>query len=217
MSNALCPIVLPTLWHSNHNEQMTIFQSQDALLHQLRQGKNEAFERLYREHYPKTAAFVRKNSGSEADARDIFQEALLVFLRKIRAETFELSSDVGGFMFGISKNLWLYRLRSHKSDLKTETAVASLAPVQFADDQSLPPDLENAFEAKYEVVQNLLETLKNDCRELLEGFYFRRQTLQQLGEALGFAEGYAKLKKHRCMDLLREKAVRRFAELGLGD
>lgn len=80
----------------------------------LKRGDPQAYEQMYRNYFHQVAIFVKKNSGQEADAKDIFQEALIIFINKIRLPDFELTAPAGKFLVGIAKLLWLNRIKKIK-------------------------------------------------------------------------------------------------------
>src|SRR6185436_11226786 len=98
--------------------------SDNSLLSQLIKEDNAAFERLHKDCFPIVAKYVKQNSGSRQDAEDIFQEAIIVLLNNIRHPGFQLTASLKTYLFSISKNLWLKKLRAGR-------------PVTIADEYSL--------------------------------------------------------------------------------
>ena len=45
---------------------------------------NEAFYYLYQKYYRMASNYIRHNSGSEAEAEDVFQDSLIAFYENIR-------------------------------------------------------------------------------------------------------------------------------------
>ena len=64
------------------------------ILTKLRSGDqkevNEASSILYTEHFPMVRHLVNSNNGTDADAKDIFQEIQISFLKKVRDGQFAL-------------------------------------------------------------------------------------------------------------------------------
>src|SRR5688572_17798720 len=86
----------------------------DLILEQLRIGHNAAFQLLYKFYFPSIDSYVRQNMGNKEDAEDIFQEAIMVLLQKVRQPDFALTSALKTYLYAIAKNLWLKRLRSNR-------------------------------------------------------------------------------------------------------
>lgn len=90
----------------------TYYLAEDKkIIDQVLCGNEFALKRIYKEHYPKVQHLVLQNSGDEDDAKDLYQDAFVVFYQKISEEGFELTSSIGTFIYSISKNLWLKQLR----------------------------------------------------------------------------------------------------------
>lgn len=87
--------------------------SDQHIVDQLKSGDTAVFKVLYND-FDLITSFVRKNSGNEEDARDIFHEALIVFYEKILKDEFELKSKLSTYLFSVCRNLWLYYLRDNK-------------------------------------------------------------------------------------------------------
>src|SRR3982751_1624531 len=85
----------------------------NTLLDNLKNENNASFEVLYKFHFPSIAAYITQNFGSTDDAEDIFQEAIIVLLQKVRQSDFVLTSSLKTYLFAIAKNLWLKRLRDN--------------------------------------------------------------------------------------------------------
>src|SRR3712207_199119 len=84
------------------------------LLEQLKNEQAAAYHLLYKAYFPSIAYYIRQNKGNMADAEDIFQEAVIVFLGKIRYGNFRLSSSIKTYLHAIARNFWLKRLRDER-------------------------------------------------------------------------------------------------------
>jgi RNA polymerase sigma factor (sigma-70 family) len=176
------------------------------LIEKLRLGDNEAFGYLYQQYYYQAAGFIKANSGSEQDARDVFQEALLVLFKQTRRDEFRLTADLGAYLYAVVRKMWLYRLRSRRA----HPEISLLETQEMTDpgeDEIEVLLYEQTQNEKHLVVKDLLETLKPECRKLIEYAYFFKLPAVEIAELLGYAESFVKVKKHRCMEALRQKVV----------
>ena len=64
----------------------SVEQLDQEILNGIRQGESKALGLLYKQHYPRIAQMVRTNSGTEDDARDLFQDAVMVLYGKARSQ-----------------------------------------------------------------------------------------------------------------------------------
>ena len=84
----------------------------DALIAAIRRGEERALSQLYQAHWPMVSHFVLQNSGTEADAQDVYQEGVMVFYEKVRDNSLELSCQIKTYLYAVCRRLWLKRLTS---------------------------------------------------------------------------------------------------------
>ena len=65
--------------------------TEQQLLKGLALNDRKAIETIYKQHYNMVQALVLNNSGYPDDARDIFQEAMIVLYEKATSGSFELN------------------------------------------------------------------------------------------------------------------------------
>ncbi len=176
---------------------MTNIPENTALLERLRREERVAFEFLYRYHFPPVLRFVLTNSGTRADAEDLFQEALLVLIDKARQPHFELTASVKTFLYAISRNLWLKRLRDQ---------ARSLPGADFWLEPGVAPDGE-AEESPAERVSAWILRISPTCQRLLHDLYWLNQTLEGLRRRVGYKNKHtASSMKNKCLEKIRAVA-----------
>src|SRR5688572_29740176 len=84
----------------------------------LKKRNNAAYDLLYSFYYPTIERFVKRNSGTSDDAKDVFQETIIVLLDKVPKEDFVLTSSIKTYIFAVASNIWLKRLREAKRTMK---------------------------------------------------------------------------------------------------
>lgn len=165
----------------------------------IQQGRDhEAFKALYA-HLPKVEHLVRQNSGRSGDAKDIFQDALIIFHRRVRSEGFTLTSSISTFLFAVCRNLWREELRRRGR---------TLGEWSFEDEAAEPADLTAmlAREGEYKRAELVLRGLGEKCLDVLTRFYVKHEPMSAIARALGFAgEGAAKTRKYKCLEEARKR------------
>lgn len=96
-----------------------------VFLKQLREGKSDAIKKLYTIAYASCANMIISNNGSQEDARDMFQEALLIFIKKLQTHDFKLTAQPKTYLYAVCRNLWLKQLQKRK---KTRGTIQIDAP-----------------------------------------------------------------------------------------
>ena len=167
----------------------------------LKKENNEALSHLYEKYYGGVARFVIDNSGTRDDAKDIFQDGLIVLCEKVKDTDFVWSSKLHTFLFAVCKNLWFKRLRK-ASNREVSTENIHELPV-------LDITFDDPYEDEKLQLTGMLEKLGGSCREVLILFYFRRFSMKEIAATMNLAdEKVAKNKKARCMAKLRQLFMR---------
>jgi len=170
----------------------------NILLKKLKEGDSKAISLLY-EYFPVVKNYIVKNSGSDSDAKDVFQEALIILYKKLQSNNFEFKSKVETFVFGISKNLWFEELRKRNKSSK------------FLSDDYLKYDnlIKNHFaeEKKYEQMDLILINLGEKCAEILKLFYFKCKSMEDIADLLNYKNiNTVKTQKYKCLERAKKMA-----------
>lgn len=171
------------------------------LLNQLRQGMSEAFEELYRLHFSKIHAYITRNSGTTADARDIFQEALIVLVLRTRTNDFKLTSDPGTFLYSTAANKWLSHLKKKKITVSTDEKEQVLA------DLSNKNEIEEKkiYDKKAQLAYKIFKEIGENCRQLLEYIFFEKLSHAEIAEKMGYTKDSVRVTRFRCLTAFRKK------------
>jgi RNA polymerase sigma factor (sigma-70 family) len=136
--------------------------------------------------------YITANSGSTDDAKDIFQDALVILYKKAQQPGFVLTAPLQTYLVAVAKNCWLQELRRRKKLPAGEL-------LQEVEDE--PPAEEPGF-AHATVAFNLLG---EKCRLLLLLFYYKQKSFKEIARALSFSdERVAKNQKYRCLEKAKE-------------
>ncbi len=160
---------------------------------------------MYKNNYPKVAAFITSNNGNESQAKDIFQEAMISMWRAVKQDKFSASSPtaIQGYLYTIAKNKWLDYLRSsgYKKEIKSEVLMTNSANY----DEVIEED--PVYEQKLDKAKMAFEKLGTECKNLLLQFYFEKRSLREISNILKLNEASVRNKKYRCMQRLRAEVL----------
>lgn len=178
-------------------------QADQRMLNELRTGETGSFESLYRLYYPMIVHFVREHRGSDDDAQDVFQEGLLVFVKKIREPGFQLTSKISTFLFAVCRNIWYKKLQGKDSKMMHTPEPGLEKMSQAVPDSELDdPDEKEALLAAISEKMNELEA---DCRQIILLSFYENLAHSVIAQKMGYAEAFVKVKKFRCLEYLRRK------------
>jgi RNA polymerase sigma factor (sigma-70 family) len=164
----------------------------------LKSKDNKAYEVLYKFHYPSVRNFIVKNNGSEDDAKDIFQETLLVLLEKVPKEDFNLTSSLKTYIFAISSNLWLKRLRDSNKIVRTEVDVYEkyLSDYEEAEKEINEHNTNRAL--------NVFRFITNKCVTLLRAIFYNGKDIDTITKEFGYTNKHnAQNQKFKCLEQAR--------------
>lgn len=173
--------------------------SDEQILKGILRHDNLILQYIYKQYYYNINYFIRKNQGSEDDASDIFQEAIIIIYRKIKENDliFEKSS-FKSYLFSVCRFLWLKQLEKRR--VEKQKLNDSLPYQEDIYDDNLNELVEK--NERYGLYQKHFSTLSTDCQKLLQMF-FEKVPLREIAKVMGFkSEKYAKKRKYKCKELL---------------
>ncbi len=171
----------------------------DQILKGILRHDNLILQYIYKQFYYQINLFIKKNSGNEDDANDIFQEAIIIIYRKIKENdlVFKMSS-FQGYLFSVCRFLWLKELEKRK--IEQERLNDSLPFVEEIYDDNLVEIVEK--NERYGLYQKHFKTLSTDCQKLLQ-LFFEKVPMTEIAKIMGYkGEKYAKKRKYTCKELL---------------
>lgn len=85
----------------------------EQLKNGLRSGRRDAILQIYEQYHRRIVSWIIRNSGSEPEAEDIFQDALTTVYQKLQ-DGLKIDHQLYTYLFSICRNLWLKRLRDDR-------------------------------------------------------------------------------------------------------
>jgi len=159
--------------------------SDKSILVRIKSGDESALEYLYKKNYRVMVSLVMKNNGSEDEARDVFQDALIVFWQKANDPDFQLTSKISTYLYSVCQNLWrkeLDRKRKFEDSDKEESEENTLEK-----------------EEMIQIVHECIDELGDSCKEILTLYYFDGLSMDKIAEKMGLANSdTAKTKRYKC-------------------
>lgn len=176
---------------SNMNEK--------EIFERICKGDEKALELLYQKYYRMMTKLVITNSGTEEEARDVYQDALIVFWQKATSGNLVLTSKMSTYIYSICQNLWRKELDRKKrlSNEEKDTAVL----------------LDTDSNERERILAKCIDQLGETCKRVLMLYYFEEMSMQDIADKLGFANtDTAKTKKYKCKKKLDELVKAQYSE-----
>jgi RNA polymerase sigma factor (sigma-70 family) len=172
---------------------------EQGLLNGLAEGDKRTIEIIYKDHYNMIQSLIINNNGSADDAKDIFQEALIVLYEKVRSGSFELNCQLKTYLYSVSKRLWLKRL---SVNTRFVSAAEDLEPTFPVDDEV---EAHEKRDAEFDMMEKAIASLGEPCKSLLEAYYLKKKNMQVIAAAFGYTNAdNAKNQKYKCLIRLKK-------------
>ncbi len=169
----------------------------------FKRNDQKVMRKVYQNLFLKFSSYALKNSGNEAHAKDVFQEAFVACWRNIKEDKISDNSNVEGYLLTIAKNKWIDFLRS--SNFKKMVVTNNFSNLSVLPDEEVID--QNAEESKKIILQKAIGKLGENCKNLLRLFYFERKSMAEISMELKIASTSARNQKYRCMERLRNLSL----------
>ena len=167
------------------------------ILHGFISGDHHTLREIYSKHFPEVKSYIVKNSGTENDAKDIFQDALVLTYQKLKSGSLSLECSLATYIFAVSRNMWMNSLRKRKKKITIDQH------------PNISEDLEKKIFSTIEeqqrksLYQKYFLKLGNSCQQLLHHF-FSGKKMDEIAQSMGYSSAYTRKKKFECKQKLLE-------------
>lgn len=154
--------------------------------------RKDLFLSLYKKNFHQVAKYIAKRGGSLEDAKDLFQDALVIYYEKLCAGLEEHHHYQGAYLFGIAKILWLKKYEANAQEVP-------LGDLDFE-----PWDQDQPQTANDKILR-FLEHAGKKCMDLLRSVYYDQSSMREISEKFGFSgERSATVQKYKCLEKVRD-------------
>ena len=154
--------------------------------------REELITRLYETCFPPVARFIRKKGGTLEEAKDLFQDGIVIYYEQVVKGQTTIQSDESQYLLGIVRHLWSRRFNEIKN----------LEP--------LPPGVialgnEKQVDPCIKALSKFLLQSGQKCMALLQAFYYDKISMDQMAKKFGFASARsATVQKFKCLEKIRD-------------
>jgi RNA polymerase sigma factor (sigma-70 family) len=178
---------------------LTTEPKEQELLHGLALNNRQAIETIYKENYAMVQNLILNNSGTSDDAKDVFQEAMIVLYEKVRSGSFELNCQIKTYVYSVCRRLWLKRLNQLQKITPEIQNLEELVAIE--EEMELHEQRNNDFVLMEKAMQHLGEP----CKSLLEAYYLQKKSMVEIANNFGYTNAdNAKNQKYKCLMRLKK-------------
>lgn len=162
----------------------------------LKARQEWAVKCLYQKYFSSATLPVSQNNGSMADRRDTFQEAVLIFLKKINDGSYEFQEHkMGAYLRRIVHLKWRNQQRKNKHVPLKDSIAEQLS---FDGDTAILQSFEREEQGKR--YAKLMLLLSDKCKDILMQRYREQVSEKVLAKKWGFSSTKAlQVARRRCL------------------
>jgi RNA polymerase sigma factor (sigma-70 family) len=175
--------------------------NEEAIIKGIRNHNSSILQYVYDTQYPIIEGYIIHNQGSRDQAKDVFQEAMIVVYRRIKSGELELSCRFGTYLYAICKNIWIQERKKYLSRAeKLRQHSLMVNDPGPADDPLIQNHLRTLFDKHF-------SDLSEDCQKILSMF-FNNFTVEDIRTAMNYKDvHHAADRKYRCKKSLIKRIV----------
>jgi RNA polymerase sigma factor (sigma-70 family) len=165
----------------------------------LRKRDSRVLKYIYKTCLEPVQHMILNNNGTQEDAKDIFQEAIIIAFRNVMEDNqFGLKSSFQTYIYSIARLLWLKHLRISRKNMKNFNENHEY--IDFVEPQPF-----TSADLKYSLYQKTFLELPDDCQKILK-LFLDGVPQKEIANLLGYkSENYISKRKHFCKEYLIKK------------
>lgn len=173
--------------------------TQYGIIEGIRRRDKDVLEYLYKHYFPMVRYFIVKNHGSEEDAEDIFQEAIIAVFQRIKRKNLKLDCSFKTYFYAVVRHTWLQLMDRNKLQFE----YSEMDEFLLSEDQEIYED----FNAKRAIFQKRFLELTDLCRKVLmmvvDGVPY-----EEIAMIMGYkGKQHAVKRKYECMKSLINRVI----------
>jgi len=173
--------------------------SEKDLLKRLGANDKAAAEAIYKSNFGMVQSFIISNNGDSDDAKDIFQEAMIVLFENAKLPSFELNCQIKTYVYSVARRLWLKKLQQSKRFTGDVDTVAEVVPVE----QEV--ETHEQKNTDFKLMEAAMMSLGEPCKSLLEAYYIGKKNMTDIAGSFGYTNAdNAKNQKYKCLMRLKK-------------
>lgn len=172
---------------------------EEQLIRDIRNKNEHALRQVYKTHYPMILNMVVTNNGTEPEAKDVYQEAIIAFYERLQQADFLLTCKIKTYLYAVCRRIWLKRLYEKRK-----------APVRLDEAETfsnIDDEMNHIEESdqQFEQMKKSLSALGEPCATIIQDFYVANLSMDEIRDKFGYTNSdNAKNQKYKCMQRLKK-------------
>jgi len=148
---------------------------------------------------PKVIRHVRRNSGSREDGKDLYMHILYRVYAHIEHGKYDSArGDIEGYFMMLVRSAWLDKLKQRKRRVSTQPIEPDR---EFTNSDPAEQAEQDLYYRRVQALRHCIARLSKDEQEIIQLFYFAKESLESIAQKMGITYDYARRK----ISLIRRK------------
>ena len=171
----------------------------ELIIAEIRKKNEVALKELYKTHYPMVVHLICSNNGTEQEAKDVYQDAMIAFYERVQQPDFVLTCKIKTYVYAVCRRLWLKRLtqkkRYHGNIDEAESFLQIEEEIKSIDE----------LESDYLKMNTAMAGLGEPCVSIIRDFYVNGRSMEDISAKYGYTNAdNAKNQKYKCLQRLKK-------------
>ena len=193
-----------------------MYANDDSIIEGIKKFEDEAVTRLYNKHKDYCLRFMNSKYDDEHTVRDIYQDAVIVFIENVRQKNLKLeNTSIQTYLNSICNNQIKVRFGNKgktvlvDDDSENQNNYNENINDWFNEEN----DIKNE---RIKIIQEELIIMKEkgqQCFELLKKFFFEKKTMEKIADQMNYTNAAnAKAQKWKCQERLKKQVLNRLQQ-----
>ena len=162
----------------------------------IKKRDNKVLAQIYKDIFPVVRYYVQNHGGSQEDAKDVFQESIIVAFKQITENKLEIRTGFEAYLYGIARLIWLKLLRSREIHERNVNVIKEESAPYESLEHIVEDDLEMRLFRKH------FKKLGPECQKVLQ-MTAEKIPYDKIALELGYkSEKIVRNKKYKCKEYL---------------
>jgi RNA polymerase sigma factor (sigma-70 family) len=176
-----------------------VHYTQYGIIEGIRRKDKDVLKYVYKQYFPMVRYFIIRNQGSEEDAEDMFQEAVVAIYQRVKKKSLALDCAFKTYFYSVVRHMWLQYLDRNKIHYE----FSDMDEFLMLEDKELYDD----FQSKKVIYQRRFLELTELCRKVLL-MVVEGTSYEEIALTLGYkGRQYAIKRKYECMKSLINRVM----------
>ncbi len=176
-----------------------VHYTQYGIIEGIKRRDIDVLNFVYKKYFPMVRYFVVRNQGSEEDAEDLFQEAIMAVYQRVGKKNLSLDCSFKTYLYSVVRHMWLQYLDRNKISYE----FSDMDEFLMLEDAEIYDD----FQAKKVIFQKRFLELTELCRKILM-MVVDGTSYDEIAMIIGYkGRQYAIKRKYECMKSLMNRVM----------